>query len=197
MASPEESFISDTTGSPKESLTSDSLESPEPSLISDSLGSLGYISGEEVPVVLSHELVGLLSEQLYGSPIKAIEELVVNAYDADAKECRIVVPSADNDTDFMAVYDNGIGMDHQTIRDLWNIGRSRKREEQIEILRSRKQIGKFGIGKLATYSVATKPKPRWDVHSPEAGNWAGNLAGVLRPLTAGPSGSGASPRLSG
>ena len=43
----------------------------------------------------------------------------------------------------------------------------------------------------------TKPRPRWDVHSPEAGKWAGNLAGVLRPLTAGPSGSGASPRLSG
>ena len=42
-----------------------------------------------------------------------------------------------------------------------------------------------------------KPRPRWDVHSPEAGNRAGNLAGVLRPLTAGPSGSGASPRLSG
>ena len=44
---------------------------------------------------------------------------------------------------------------------------------------------------------STKPRPRWDVHSPEAGNRAGNLAGVLRPLTAGPSGSGASPRLSG
>ena len=49
------------------------------------------------------------------------------------------------------------------------------------------------LGKLEV----SKPRPRWDVHSPEAGNWAGNLAGVLRPLTAGPSGSGASPRLSG
>ena len=35
------------------------------------------------------------------------------------------------------------------------------------------------------------------MHSPEAGNRAGNLVGVLRPLTAGPSGSGASPRFSG
>ena len=35
------------------------------------------------------------------------------------------------------------------------------------------------------------------MHSPEAGNRAGDLAGVLRPLTAGPSGSGASPRFSG
>ena len=43
----------------------------------------------------------------------------------------------------------------------------------------------------------SKPKPRWDVHLPDVGNRAGNLAGVLRPLTAVLSGSGASPRLSG
>lgn len=129
---------------------------PSAQLISDSLGSLGRDSGEPVPVVLSHELIGLLSEQMYGSPLKAIEELVVNAYDADAQYCKISVPSADNRTDFMAVYDNGVGMDHDAIRDLWNIGRSKKREEQIQKLRARKQIGKFGIGKLATYAVATR-----------------------------------------
>ena len=36
------------------------------------------------------------------------------------------------------------------------------------------------------------------MHSADvSGNQPGNLAGVLRPLTAGPSGSGASPSLSG
>ena len=132
------------------------MTSPQTELIADSLGSFGQASGEPVPVVLSHELVGLLSEQMYGSPIKAIEELVVNAYDAGAKECRITVPSLDNEIEFIAVYDNGDGMDRQAIRDLWNIGRSSKRDEQIQRLRSRKQIGKFGIGKLATYAVATR-----------------------------------------
>ena len=43
----------------------------------------------------------------------------------------------------------------------------------------------------------TKPKPRWDVHLPGAGNRGGSLAGVFRPLIAGPSGSAVSPRLSG
>ena len=42
-----------------------------------------------------------------------------------------------------------------------------------------------------------KPKPRWDVHLPGAGNRGGSLAGVFRPLIAGPSGSAVSPRLSG
>ena len=45
--------------------------------------------------------------------------------------------------------------------------------------------------------VASKPKPRWDVHLPGAGNRGGSLAGVFRPLIAGPSGSAVSPRLSG
>ena len=44
---------------------------------------------------------------------------------------------------------------------------------------------------------STKPKPRWDVHLPGAGNRAASFADVLRPLIAAPSGSVASPRLSG
>ena len=43
----------------------------------------------------------------------------------------------------------------------------------------------------------TKPKPRWDVHLPRAGNRCGSFAGVLRPLIAGPSGSAVSPHPSG
>ena len=39
--------------------------------------------------------------------------------------------------------------------------------------------------------VMTKPKPRWDVHLPEVGDRAGSLAGGIRPLIAGPCGSGA------
>ena len=38
---------------------------------------------------------------------------------------------------------------------------------------------------------------RWDVHLPGAGNRGGSLAGVFRPLIAGPSGSAVSPHLSG
>ena len=45
--------------------------------------------------------------------------------------------------------------------------------------------------------IHPKPKPRWEVHLPGAGNRGGSLAGVFRPLIAGPSGSAVSPRLSG
>ncbi len=113
--------------------------------------------GDPVQVSVSYELIQLLSDQLYQSPLKAIEELVVNAYDADASECRVYVPSPSNsDQNFAIVFDNGVGMDYTGLIDLWQIGRSNKRTEEIESRRKRKQIGKFGIGKLATYAIANR-----------------------------------------
>jgi Histidine kinase-, DNA gyrase B-, and HSP90-like ATPase len=111
---------------------------------------------EPLEVSLSHELVTLLSEQLYQSPMKAIEELVVNSFDADAAICRLAIPDVldASSTEPIIVYDDGIGMDMAGLEDLWHIGHSHKRDEQIETARKRKQIGKFGIGKLATYSIA-------------------------------------------
>ncbi|MET8865598.1 ATP-binding protein [Nonomuraea sp. NPDC004580] len=112
---------------------------------------------DDLKVVLSSELIGLLSQQLYKSPIKAIEELVVNAYDADASECWIGIPGGGDGLFLNAVYvfDNGSGMDHAGLADLWHVGHSKKAEEgRISSRLARKQIGKFGIGKLATYSLA-------------------------------------------
>ena len=111
--------------------------------------------GDPITVKLSYSLVRLLSEQLYQSPLKAIEELVVNAYDANAKVCRITVPTEEQD-DFIAIYDDGDGMDFQGLIDLWQIGRSNKRDIEIEQRSQRKQIGKFGIGKLAAYTIANQ-----------------------------------------
>lgn len=112
-------------------------------------------------VELSNDLVGLLSTQLYRTPIKAIEELVVNSYDADAKECRLVVPTPeevarDAHASFVAVWDDGRGMDADGLVSLWCIGGSHKRTVDYQKHLSRKQIGKFGIGKLATYAIARR-----------------------------------------
>jgi hypothetical protein len=109
-------------------------------------------------VTLSHELVVLLSEQLYQSPLKAIEELVVNSFDADAKTCRVNIPDdlEGADAQPIAVFDDGVGMDEAGLADLWHVGHSSKRDEVIERQRKRTQIGKFGIGKLATYAIARR-----------------------------------------
>jgi len=122
----------------------------------ESVTSLGEETGEPVTVRLSPELVRLLSEQLYQSPLKAIEELVVNAYDAEAKVCRVFVPEPATPSPYVAVFDDGVGMDTDGLTDLWWIGRTKKRDEEMAKRIGRKQIGKFGIGKLATYAIANQ-----------------------------------------
>lgn len=117
------------------------------------LNTIGTDHGE-LPVVLSNELISLLSDQLYKSPAKAIEELVVNSYDANARMCRVYIPQYPNQA--AVIFDDGIGMDEEGMKDLWHIGRSKKRSEEIEKRLGRKQIGKFGIGKLAARAIANK-----------------------------------------
>lgn len=127
--------------------------------LSETISTLGE-EQSSLTVRLSHELIHLLSDQMYQSPLKAIEELVVNSYDADAKVCRVFVPGLEKKLErgsrFIAVFDDGIGMTAEGLSNLWHIGRSNKRTEEIELRSARKQIGKFGIGKLATYSIAHK-----------------------------------------
>lgn len=114
-------------------------------------------SGLFINVELSNELVSLLSEQLYQSPLKAIEELVVNAYDAGASVCKVFIPFSEIFTrNVILVYDNGVGMNYEGLVNLWQVGRSNKRTEEIKKRFKRKQIGKFGIGKLASSTIANQ-----------------------------------------
>lgn len=142
------------------------------STLSDEIGKGTVV--DHIPVRLSTDIIHLLSEQLYSSPLKAIEELVANAYDADADECRVGLilqerktsaSSANDDTEtssttvdgLIAVFDDGTGMTKSALHDLWSVGNSPKRGLTTTTARyQRLAIGKFGIGKLATYAVANR-----------------------------------------
>jgi hypothetical protein len=114
---------------------------------------VGTLAGS-IDVRLSYKIVELFSEGLYASPNKAIEELVANSFDAGALRVAIFLP-----TDFhnqgatIAVLDDGEGMDAEGLRQHWLIGLSNKRSLS-KLPKGRYQIGKFGIGKLATYVLA-------------------------------------------
>ncbi len=125
-------------------------------LIANAIDSFDELD-KRIQVSTSYELLNLVSEELYQSPIKAIEELVVNAYDADASECRVYVPlPSHSDQNFALVFDDGVGMNRSDLVDLWKIGQSNKRTQEIQSKRKHKQIGKFGIGKLAAYALANR-----------------------------------------
>src|SRR5947208_10853869 len=109
-----------------------------------------------IDVRLSYKIVELFSEGLYASPNKAIEELVANSFDAGAQTVAVFLPA-----DFhaqgaaIAVVDDGEGMNADGLKQLWLIGISNKRT-LTTLPKGRAQIGKFGIGKLATYVLANR-----------------------------------------
>jgi hypothetical protein len=108
-----------------------------------------------IQVELSTRFLEHFSEQLYSSPQKAFEELISNGWDAgaDCVDVRIPtdlgVPNAS-----LCVLDNGASMDAEGLRQLWHIAFSPKQGKSEQY--GRPLIGKFGIGKLATYVLADK-----------------------------------------
>jgi hypothetical protein len=111
---------------------------------------------EKIDVRLSYGIVRLFSEGLYASPNKAIEELVANSFDAGALRVAVFVPTNFNEQGAtISVLDDGEGMDADGLKLHWLIGKSLKRVLERRPL-NRQQIGRFGIGKLATYVLANR-----------------------------------------
>lgn len=100
-----------------------------------------------VPRLLDH--IGLA---MYSKFAKAISELVVNGYDADATKVNIEV-----EPDKITIQDNGSGMDENGIRDGYMLlGANVKRRVKITPKFNRLPIGNKGIGKLAGLGIANK-----------------------------------------
>ena len=113
---------------------------------------------ERIPVSINYDIIRLFSEGLYRSPHKAIEELVSNGYDADARRVHVLLPEqpdgdATGSSAFLWVIDDGHGMDATGFRQLWRVADSNK---DGPLLTGRAPIGQFGIGKLAAYVLAWK-----------------------------------------
>lgn len=109
-----------------------------------------------VDVEISYKIIQLFSEGLYSSPNKAIEELVSNSFDAGATSVRVAISPDRSAADaYIAVIDDGCSMNIEGLKQHWQIGSSEKRKGN-GLKNKRRQIGKFGIGKLATYVLASE-----------------------------------------
>lgn len=110
---------------------------------------------DHVNVTIGPRFLDLFSAQLYTSPNKAFEELVANSWDAGARVVHVHVPAPPElDADGAAVWvlDNGESMDVDGLKGLWAVAQSGK--QLVSPSNHRRQIGKFGIGKLSTYLLA-------------------------------------------
>src|SRR5687767_14610158 len=106
---------------------------------------------DEVRVQIGPQFLNLFSEHLYSSPNKAFEELVSNSWDAGARRVHIRVPdNLEDENAAIWVLDNGTSMDVAGFKALWSVATSSKRLDEGSS-GDRQQIGKFGVGKLATY----------------------------------------------
>lgn len=104
-----------------------------------------------VPRLLDH--IGLA---MYSKFPKAIGELVVNGYDADATEVNVHVSS-----DEVLIIDNGGGMDEKQIRENYMLlGSDQKRRVRRTPKFKRLPVGNKGIGKLAGLGIADRMEIR-------------------------------------
>jgi hypothetical protein len=116
------------------------------------------INIDTVDIEIDYAILQHFSKHLYSSPNKAIEELVTNGYDALARHVDIFLPGSAADG-CLIVWDDGDSMDLDGLKRLWWIARSPKENVPNRIAVSRDgqtrrlMIGKFGIGKLASYAV--------------------------------------------
>ena len=109
---------------------------------------------DQVSLKVDYQIIEHFSQHLYDSPNKAVEELVANGFDAFATEVLVFTPGRYT-ADRLLVWDDGESMDVEGLKELWEIAKSPKSGERVEERngKERKIIGKFGIGKLASYAV--------------------------------------------
>ncbi|MBO0934739.1 ATP-binding protein [Fibrella aquatilis] len=107
-----------------------------------------------IPLTIDYTIIEHFSHHLYGSPNKAIEELVINGFDAFATEVKVFT-DGEYTPGRILVLDNGNSMDVDGLSAMWQISKSPKKNNRTVQKGTdiRSVIGKFGIGKVASYTL--------------------------------------------
>jgi hypothetical protein len=105
----------------------------------------------QVRFKVSTRLLDHLGLAMYSSVPKAISEIVVNGYDADANFV-VITSSAER----VVVEDNGSGMSEARIEQFLTLASGDKRRRGLTPIYHREPIGAKGIGKLAGLGVARR-----------------------------------------
>ncbi|TSA26085.1 hypothetical protein D4R71_04300 [bacterium] len=97
-----------------------------------------------------------MGEELIGHPTTALNELVKNAYDADAEECKIFYNyESNNKKSFIIISDNGLGMNNTILFGEWlqpSVS-SKRIGTGKSLIYERNLLGSKGIGRLAAMAL--------------------------------------------
>jgi hypothetical protein len=112
---------------------------------------------KSLPLTFSGRTIQHLGMDLYQSPVSAIAEMVANAWDADASNVSITLPSALDDLAQIEIRDDGIGMGaEELINHYLTVGWSCRGDDPDAHSgeRNRPLLGRKGIGKFAGFGIA-------------------------------------------
>jgi signal transduction histidine kinase len=116
-------------------------------------------SSEKLIFRVRPRLLTLLGEQLIKDANLAVFELVKNAYDADATVCAVTLEHlTDQSKARIVVEDDGVGMDEETLRDVWMViatdFRALQREKEKRTRKfNRFPLGEKGLGRLSIHKL--------------------------------------------
>lgn len=133
------------------------------------------ISSDRVPFEVEARLLQELGERLVASPDVALLELIKNASDADAPECRVTLGTQFGKT-ILTIADNGVGMSEGDFRHRWMRIAANSRRERLTTRFGRTVTGQKGIGRFAIRYLGGAMKLSSVAVDPESGE--------LRRLTA-------------
>lgn len=125
---------------------------------------MNAIQGSDLQLEYSHNIIEHLGLKLYqNKPTNVIAELISNSWDADAENSWLDihdgkdVPEAEK---FIAVMDDGYGMDPFSIKEKYLVIGLKKRKNgepgELSLIKERMLMGRKGIGKLAPFGIAGK-----------------------------------------
>lgn len=102
--------------------------------------------GEAFNITVNDAMFDILSRKLYKNPpVAVIRELVANGFDACADDVRVYMDSTHR---YLRVEDNGCGMAHDTVMELYSTyGESSKRNDN-------NAFGCYGLGAKSPFAVA-------------------------------------------
>ena len=93
-----------------------------------------------------------LGMNLYSNVPAVLSEIVANSWDADAE---IVNVTIDKVNESITIEDDGIGMDRDDVIDHFlTVGFKRRAQIELTPVKKRKPMGRKGIGKLSSFSIA-------------------------------------------
>lgn len=109
------------------------------------------MSNEFINVKVSGNIIKELSEKIPSNNV-ALNELIKNAYDADASEIEITIDTINQK---LTIFDNGSGMNKDSISALFHIAKSLKKYGELRT-NKRYTLGSKGLGFLSVFKFGNQ-----------------------------------------